>query len=444
MARRFSSYFPTIGVFCCALLVRIIYNITVAKGYITEYDANFYNNIAIHLNTEHCYCLQSHIPDVSRAPAWPFIIAAIYAVTGIHNFYARFFLCFLGSGTCVLTYLFARDIFNKKIGLIVGIIAALYPGIFIYDGWLYSESVYTFFSLGFAYSLFRFQRTPRPGWIISCGLSLGCASLTRPNGVSLLILVLVWAVFMLRTRLLSWPQIGRAALAITFLTCALVLPWTFRNYLTAHKFILVATGGGLVLAGSYNNAAVNPPDGNYPGMWQSSARIRPPLTDRSDAGETAYAYHWIEAHLGEMPYLFSQHFINMWRPYTSEEGLPVREFPTRLSSRLVWILMNTAPALIIFLAACGLIVTMRSKWKELLIPYLLIGLTIILCIALYGSSRFRAPIEPLLVLLAGGTIWWVTAAEPGTLRALLRKERGTALHEADRGATEGEKRAYAR
>jgi hypothetical protein len=109
----------------------------------------------------------------------------------------------------------------------------------------------------------------------------------------------------------------------------------------------------------------------------------------------------------------------------------VREFPTRLSSRILWDLMNTTPVAIIFLAACGLVLTLRSKWKELLVPYLVIGLTIVTCVVLMGSSRFRSPIEPLLALLTGGALWWLTSAEPGTLRALLRKRQRAVIHEVE-------------
>ncbi len=436
MDKRFISYLPALGIFCCALLVRIIYNVTVARGYIPKFDAGYYNTIAIHLNTEHCFCLQNNVPDTDRAPLWPFVIAAIYAVTGAHNFYARLFLCLLGSGTCVLTYLFARDIFNKKIALVVGIIAALYPGLFIYDGWLYSESVYTFFVIGFAYSLFRLQRAPRIGWMIACGISVACASLTRPNGVSLFVLVLIWAVFMVRTQMLPWRKVVQAVLVITCLTFGLIAPWTIRNYEESHQFILVASGLGNQLAGLYNDAAATSHNFGDPGLWLPADKVQPPITDHSDAGETAYAVHWIRTHLSEMPYLFSLHFINMWRPYTSEEGLPVREFPTRLSSQILWDLMNTTPVAIIFLAACGLVLTLRSKWKELLVPYLVIGLTIVTCVVLMGSSRFRSPIEPLLALLTGGALWWLTSAEPGTLRSLLRKRHRAVIHEVEPESSE--------
>ncbi|HEY1349763.1 MAG TPA: glycosyltransferase family 39 protein [Ktedonobacteraceae bacterium] len=423
MNKRFSSYLPVTLVSVSAFLVRLVYNLTVAQGYIPEFDAHFYNDIAIHLAAAHCYCLQGSLPDVSRAPLWPWTIAAIYTVTGIHNFYPRLFLCFLGAGTCILTYLLARDIFSRRSALLAGMLAALYPGLFIYDGWLYSESVFTFFVLGFTYALYRLQRGPHIGWMIACGLSLACASLTRPNGISLLIIVVIWAGVMLRTRTLSWRQATQIVLTISALSAILIAPWTLRNYNETHQVVLIATGMGTVLAGAYNDAAATSHYYDYPGLWLPASQTRPPLTDTSDAGRGASASRWIRTHLSALPYLFYLHFINMWRPYTPEGGLPVREFPTRLSSRILWPLMNLTPVIVIFLAACGLAVTLRSKWQALLVPLLVIGLTIALCIILYGSARFRAPIEPLLVLLTTGAIWWLTSTAPGTWRHALARNR---------------------
>jgi hypothetical protein len=62
---------------------------------------------------------------------------------------------------------------------------------------------------------------------------------------------------------------------------------------------------------------------------------------------------------------------------------------------------------VFLLAALGLVVTWRRTWRFLLPVYLTIGLTTIENVVFYGTPRFRAPIEPLLVLLAGGLLWWV-------------------------------------
>jgi hypothetical protein len=77
---------------------------------------------------------------------------------------------------------------------------------------------------------------------------------------------------------------------------------------------------------------------------------------------------------------------------------------------------------IFLLAAAGLLLTWR-QWRHLLFLYLLIALTIGQCLSFYGSSRFRAPIEPILMLLVSGTFWWLQ----GFLKAKAYKSRGEDL-----------------
>jgi 4-amino-4-deoxy-L-arabinose transferase-like glycosyltransferase len=427
--KRLQAYAPAIGIFCLALLVRLAYNLTVARGYYPAFDARYYDTIAKNLLSVHCFCLVGQAPTTDRAPLWPFIIAAIYAVTGPKNFYARLFFSLLDSGGCVIIYLYARDIFNKRIGLIAGILAAVYSGLFIYDGWLYTEALYTFCQLAFAYTLYLLQRTGQLRWAWISGLCLALASLTRPNGFFTLGMLCVWAIIMIRARMVPWHTVVKAVLIITLITAGLIAPWTVRNYRIAHIFIPVATGSGVVLAGVYNDTALTDPE--WLGMWVPGNRIRPPIPQHAHSsymGEDenrAYALNWIHTHLSSMPYLLSLHFINTWKPYTSEEGLPVREFPDRTSSKIVWDLMQYMPILVIALATLGLLVTVK-KWKELLIIYLILLLTIAQNIVFYGSMRFRAPIEPMLVILAAGAIWWFTYNEAGTLHSLRQSKQRNA------------------
>ncbi len=403
------KYLPLVAIFLFALLVRVIYNITVAGGYIPEFDAHYYNDIALNLNKEHCYCLYPYFASTDRAPLWPYIIAAIYTITGPANFYPRLFFSFAGATTCAIVYLFARDIFNKRIAILAGIIAALYPGLFIYDGWMYTESLFTFCFMAFCYALYRLQCTAQARWMVVSGVALACASLTRPNGPLFLLLVVAWAVIIVRAKILSWRLAASGVIVITLVTFGLIAPWTLRNYdVSHHQFILVATGSSGVLAGAYNDTVLV---GYHDrGMWVPPNEIQPP-----EARNFSYTGTWIHNHLSSMPYLIGLHFMNMWRPYTSEEGLPVIEFPDRPASQVVWTMMLITPIPVFLFAGIGLVLT-RKKWQHLLIPYLAILLTIIQCLVFYGSSRFRAPIEPMLVLLAAGTIWWLTQNEPGTLR----------------------------
>ena len=436
--KRLKEYSPVIIIFCFALLIRIIYNVTVARDYTPIFDAALYNNIARNIVDEHCFCIYSYHPTVSRPPLWPFIIAIIYFFVGKHEFFARLFFCFLGSGTCVLIYIFAKDLFGKRIAVFTGVIAAIYTGLFIYDGWLYTESLYTFCLLTFTYSLYRLQHAPLTSdlsaknrfsrifqyrrWIILCGIFLGFLALTRPNGLVIFGLLYAWAAIVMLVKIISWRVVVRNTLIITCIAAMMVAPWTYRNYVVSHAFVPVSTGMGEVLSGAYNDVVLNG-DPAVRGMW------RPPphsinhdtldYTPADDKADTARALYWIRTHLSAMPYMLSLHFINTWMPYTYSHGLPFEEFPTRSLSIFMFRLIPIMSIPFFLLAALGLLLTWKRRKKQLLVVYLVIGLTIVQNIISYGDMRFRAPIEPLLVLLTGGALWWLISGRG------MREEIGT-------------------
>src|SRR5437763_1475495 len=118
--------------------------------------------------------------------------------------------------------------------------AALFTcaGGFIYDGWLYSESLYTFLLLAFSYALYLVQRTSKRRWMIASGALLGLLSLTRPNGLIILGLVFLWASIAARAKLISWRTAFESVILIALLALAIVAPWTARNYVASnHQFI---------------------------------------------------------------------------------------------------------------------------------------------------------------------------------------------------------------
>lgn len=411
--------------------MRVLYNNTVAQHYYPLHDSLFYQTIGLNLVKEHCFCLHPYISTVYRAPLWPFIMAGLSLIFGPSDYFARLFLCVVGSGTCVLVYLFARDLFNSRIGIIAGIAAAIYPELYIYDGWLYTESLYIFLTLAVCYTLFRIfrSRSGKIGPWLWCGALLGLLSLTRPNGIIVIGFVIIWAILMIWLKVLQRRAAISGLIAATLLACVLIAPWTVRNYLVSHTFIPVATGDGTVLLGAYNDQILNNP--TYNGTWIDPLKSRPdvakpfPLYTCTPpcevARENAYkdaAVQWIKGHLSIMPHLLALHFTNLWQQATREADLPVDRFPGQRSSQIVQRMMETFPTPVFILALVGLAVTLL-KWRELLFLYTIIALTIAQALYFYGSARFRAPIEPILIILASGTLWWLTSSQEGTLRWLI-------------------------
>jgi 4-amino-4-deoxy-L-arabinose transferase-like glycosyltransferase len=411
---------PAISVFLLALLVRFVYNETVTIGYFPLHDSLTYQTIALNILNEHCYCQLPHLPTVDRAPLWPFVIAVIYGLLGPHDHMVRFFLSVVGSGTCLFVYFFAKDLFGTRIGLLAGLAAAVYPFLFIYDGWLYSESLYIFLLLAFCYSLFHLQRTPRVYLMIISGILLGLLALTRPNGQAILALFLVWVCIMGWSKLLSWRAVLQSALIVSLVSLILVAPWIARDYVVSQHFVSVATGDGKVLVGAYNDDVANPSyqNGLYFATWLRPEESTPALAQQfpqqcaapcevvRDGAYRTTALQWIRSHLSSMPMLLVLHAENMWRITSEEADLPINRFPQRASSQLVVDLMKIMTPIVFALASFGLIVTWR-RWRELLFIYFMVAITIAQCIALYGISRFRAPIEPMLLLLAAGGTWWL-------------------------------------
>ena len=401
--KRLRAALIAFAIFCFALLIRVIYNVTVARGYVPQYDARSYESIALNLLKDSCYCITDHVPTVGRAPAWPVIIAIIYHIASPQNLYARYFLCVLGAGTCVLLYLFAATLFNSHlIGILAGILAALYPGMYIYDGWLYSESLYTFLLIASLYGLFQLQRTAKARWAILCGVLFGLLSLTRPNGIAIIGLALIWLLIIRKLYHWSWRTIAKSIVLIVMISTAIIAPWTIRNYTLAHALVPIAVGDGTVLAGAYNNRVL--PKSDVQGQWVSALRTYPDIgraygdcgdaacDTRRDAALKQRAVEWAVQHVKTLPYLLGLHFIKMWTPLTPEADLPMNQFPQRYSSQLVVILLKTISIPLFLLAAFGLWAT-RYKWRDLLFVYFIVAVDVVQCLYFYGSSRFRAPLN---------------------------------------------------
>jgi hypothetical protein len=218
-----------------------------------------------------------------------------------------------------------------------------------------------------------------------------------------------------------WREVLRHMLVVAALAVALVAPWTIRNYVVAHAFIPVETGLGEVMIGSYNDKVAF---GALParGFW------RPPpgamnhdnlrYTPATDTEYTTRALVWMRTHPATVPYLWALHLAHMWWPYTLSHGLPIEQAPHRVSSYVVWVLIYAGSIPVFLLAAAGLVATWRTRRRALLPVYLMLAAAVAQNVLLYSTMRFRAPIEPLLVLLAAG---FLATVLPRSAAALHRR-----------------------
>lgn len=144
-----------------------------------------------------------------QAPLYPYFLAVIYALFGHDLLIVRIVQAIVGSVACVLLGLAAARLFTPRVGLIAGLMLALYaPAVFM-DSLIQKSILDVFFicltiwcvsaiiSTGARASRLRQgfgAEEARALWFL-LGLALGALSLTRENAIVLIAVVIFWALF---------------------------------------------------------------------------------------------------------------------------------------------------------------------------------------------------------------------------------------------------------
>jgi 4-amino-4-deoxy-L-arabinose transferase-like glycosyltransferase len=177
------------------------------------------------------------------AMLYPHILWGIYALGG-SDFVVQMLHVALHAGTCALTFVIGRHLYNVRTGLFAGLIVAVHPMLLRYVADLHTETLLTFLCTLTVWCAVRFHDSPT----VRNGIVLGAVGMTGAiaKGVLLPFLVVygaVWFVRGLRQRNTGIPNpiFGVVAMAVTM--TLVVAPWTYRNYrVTDGRFVLLTPG----------------------------------------------------------------------------------------------------------------------------------------------------------------------------------------------------------
>jgi 4-amino-4-deoxy-L-arabinose transferase-like glycosyltransferase len=316
----------------------------------------------------------------------------------------------LGTVTVALIGLVALEVLGSAVALAALAIATVYPALIELSGIVYAENLLIPLILAALWTALRARRSERPyRWVAAGGVLTGLATLTHQNGIVVLLSLLpaVWS-------------IRRAPLMLVALTALTIAPWTVRNAAVMHSFIPVSDETGLTLAGTYNPTSAHDPQ--IPYRWRYYKAIP---ADRSlflragrftepqlDSKLRSLALHYVEHH-PVAPLAAAYH--NTRRLLDLEGSLA-----WRVSTYNIGISRGTAHAgvlgfwLVALLALVGAFTRAARRaprwfWVTPLLLYLSV-------VFVNGETpRFRAPIDPFLIMLAGcavataATRIWTTA-----------------------------------
>lgn len=183
-----------------------------------------------------------------RAPLYPYFLALIFRLFGPDFLAVRLIQACLGSVTAMLIYGLGSRLGGRRVGLVAGVIAAIYGPLIYFDGELLIETLYLPLVSG---SLLLALHAIDAGaplvtplrrftiWAIS-GLLMGLAAIARPNILIFAPVLIGWIGWELK----SWRWLKPSAVwVIAFIIPVAVV--TVRNGVVGGEYVLIASQGGV-------------------------------------------------------------------------------------------------------------------------------------------------------------------------------------------------------
>jgi len=397
--------------FWTAFLVRIAYIVLAHSYHTPPYNNHFEfgwenGRVAASVAAGHGYSSPfsgDTGPTAWMVPGFTLLLAGVFKVCGIYtNLSAAVILGFnslFQALTAPLVYEMGARVAGRRNALWAGWIWALYPGIMQYGvHWIWEMSMSTFFFAAVLVLGMRMrgtgatppQRQRVRDWVCF-GLLWGAVSMTNPTLLLMAPVEGLW-ILSISPRFKDWIR-GLALAVLSGVVCAAVAaPWVIRNELVFHAFIPTRSNFGAEAAMAWSPSSIGFP-------WGATVPTevhQPEHQLYAQMGELAYvqmrgrlAHQWAHQDPGHFWRLVGLRFYMYWAnvPHASG-GKPVSEVFREANYCLGSIagLLGLALALRRRLPAAGLF-----GMAILLLPIVYYFVTV--------GSRFRNPLEPILVVL---------------------------------------------
>ena len=250
------------------------------------------------------------IPSLAFAvglTAWGDSIAALRMVSVI-----------VSAFSAPLLFLFALKITTRRGAWISALVGAAWPPWLVYSIAVLSEPFFVpALLLGLILSADALA-DPNKRRLFQAGLSWGLASMIRPHGLPMMLLLA--AMFAARGRL-------RGAMLVVLGFVIMVLPWTARNQITMGHPTFMETVGGETFFGSNNQEVLETPEMH--GMWIAPLLVPKyknhlkDIHNEHERNREQYnmAFEFLGSHLADIPRLIVYKVVRWLTPLTDSKGI---------------------------------------------------------------------------------------------------------------------------
>ena len=331
-------------------------------------------------------------PTAWEPPLYPYLIAAVFRLTGVYTNASALVLLTLNSVfsalTCIPIFLVARKCFSEKVAVWAAWMWAVLPFVMFYSTrWIWETSLAALLLTVLVWLSLQLEEAwglrPWAGF----GVLWGVAALTNTSLLAFLPASGLWA--WCRRAKAHKRSLGGVVVAAAFFA-ATIAPWLARNYETFGRFVFIRSNFGAELR-----------LGNGPwaeGLWMQWLHPTQDVLELrryQQLGELEYvsarkheAVEWIKADYSRFLWVSLKRFIFYWG------GLPRPGTNAMLAS-----LKNSLFLASSVLAFWGLGRALRKKMPGAWLFFWLISSYSFIYYLVFPHPRYRHPIEPELLML---------------------------------------------
>lgn len=316
---------------------------------------------------------------------YPLYLAAMYSLTGYHPLAARLLQATVGGALmCLLVYLIGRRVANEKVGLIGAALAAVNGYFIYYSAALMTETFFIVLLLASLYVGLELKEKPSLTRWLLLGLAIGMASLLRQTILLIVPFLLAWLFWELKNQGVRWWHFVLPIVVVILV----ITPWTVRNHLVYHEFLLLNSNAGYALF-----ASVHP---NLGTDWRNEDVVVPIPADLAGQNEaqldralTRRGIEFIFANPERYLRLTLDKTLEYFKFWPSSASNPVSNLNRVLSFGLF----------VPFMLA-GLILSF-SRWRRFVALYLFVLTYTGIHLLSWPSPRYRLPVDAVLTIFTG-------------------------------------------
>lgn len=193
---------------------------------------------------------QAGCASAYRSPGFLFFLTALYSIFSPSNTWAQAIIQNLFViGVLWLVYAVGKRLVGRRAALVGAFLMAAYPYTFYHYTQYYHTFLSSFFLLLLIWFLLKLEESRRFRHAFGAGIALACLAYVQGTILPAMPPVVVWLIVMWRP---DWKRTMIAAFMIAATSVAMIAPWTYRNWTVFHRFVPLTTDLGFGLAKANN------------------------------------------------------------------------------------------------------------------------------------------------------------------------------------------------